>query len=334
MELKTFAILRRSGSEKFAWTRGSSSPGWTALMVDSNSRIGLNASRRITKLATRIAARPIASRPSRKGSRERPEKFSVISGPLTAPAAMITLFATTTFWKVVRFRCHHRGSNEGLTAHFRHRFEAVCARDLGSVMPWRIQVFTRCQLALCRPGIGYRYRCNTAPSPLFSGPLPQRPAFFCQPGSRGYLSSPGDRKIAETNGGQFPVPVKHPRDRAPEQCRPPLNGLVGDQRRQIGEARTRRRDRWLLGQPHFVAAGRLPNLEYQEFPRPVRHLQGFLILAPWIPGVLESHRHRRFRGRGPVEVENGALDGAHERAHVCIAMRVRRQAAFADEFGR
>src|ERR1700694_3937598 len=133
MELQTFAILRRSGSEKFAWTRGSSSPGWTALMVDSNSRIGLDASRRITKFATRIAAKPIASRPSRKGSRERPEKFSVISGPLTAPAAMMTLFATTTFWKVVRFRCHHRGSNEGLTAHFRHRFEAVFGWDLRSV---------------------------------------------------------------------------------------------------------------------------------------------------------------------------------------------------------
>jgi hypothetical protein len=27
----------------------------------------------------------------------RPEKFSVISGPMTAPTTMIALFATTTF---------------------------------------------------------------------------------------------------------------------------------------------------------------------------------------------------------------------------------------------
>src|ERR1700736_4554114 len=102
-------------------------------MVDSSSRIGLNASRRIRKLATRIAARPIASSSTKKGNRVRPEKFRVIRGPLMAPAAMITLLATTTFWNVVRFRCHHRGSNEGLTAHFRHRSEALFGPDLRSV---------------------------------------------------------------------------------------------------------------------------------------------------------------------------------------------------------
>src|SRR6202011_5031884 len=102
-------------------------------MVDSSSRIGLKASRRIRKVATRNAARPIASSSTKKGNRVRPEKFKVIRGPVTAPAAMITLLATTTFWNVVRFRCHHRGSNEGLTAHFRHRFEAVFGSDLRSV---------------------------------------------------------------------------------------------------------------------------------------------------------------------------------------------------------
>jgi hypothetical protein len=44
-----------------------------------------------------MATSPIASRPSKNGSRVRPEKFSVISGPLIAPAAMMALLATTTF---------------------------------------------------------------------------------------------------------------------------------------------------------------------------------------------------------------------------------------------
>src|SRR5258708_32232040 len=127
-------------------------------MVDSRSRRGLEASRRIRKLATRIAARPIASRPSKKGNRERPEKFRVISGPLTAPAAMITLFATTTFWKVVRFRCHHRGSNERLTAHFSHRSEAVFSRDLRSVGAVPHSGLHPMPVPLRGPRIGYSYR--------------------------------------------------------------------------------------------------------------------------------------------------------------------------------
>src|SRR5438094_9483211 len=67
-----------------------------------------------------MATSPMASRPSKNGNRVRPEKFSVISGPLPGPAAMMALFATTTFWNVVRLRCHHRGSNEVLTIHSRH----------------------------------------------------------------------------------------------------------------------------------------------------------------------------------------------------------------------
>ena|SRR5438270_2043807 len=141
MELKTVAIRRRSGSEKLAWTRGSSNPGWTAPIVDSSSRIGLKASRRIRKLATRMAISPMASRASRKGKRVRPEKFSVISGPLMAPAVMMALFATTTFWKVVRFRCHQRGSNDVLTPHFRHRFADAFDGWGNRLEPARIQVY-------------------------------------------------------------------------------------------------------------------------------------------------------------------------------------------------
>ena len=66
------------------------------------------------KFATRMAIRPIASSPIRKGSR-LPETFTVINGPMMAPMTMMALFATTTFWNVVRLRCHHRGSSGRLT---------------------------------------------------------------------------------------------------------------------------------------------------------------------------------------------------------------------------
>src|ERR1700730_4797476 len=148
-------------------------------MVDSNSRIGLNASRRIRKLATRIAARPIASRPSRKGSRERPEKFRVISGPVIAPAAMMTLFATTTFWKVVRFRCHHRGSNEGLTAHFRYRSAAVFGWDLRSVAAAAHSGLHPMAGAVRRPLYWVEIGCiHSLPPPLLAGRFPSGPHFL------------------------------------------------------------------------------------------------------------------------------------------------------------
>jgi len=44
-----------------------------------------------------MATKPTASRMSRNGRRERPEKFKAISGPLNAPIAMIALFAIATF---------------------------------------------------------------------------------------------------------------------------------------------------------------------------------------------------------------------------------------------
>src|SRR6202165_3828470 len=148
-------------------------------MVDSSSRIGLKASRRIRKFATRIAARPIASSSTKKGNRVRPEKFRVIRGPPMAPAAMITLLATTTFWNVVRFRCHHRGSNEGLTAHFRHRSEALFGPDLRSVTAVALSGLHPMAGAVSRPTGWVKIDLHTfAPSPLFSGPLPQRPAFL------------------------------------------------------------------------------------------------------------------------------------------------------------
>src|SRR2546426_12672827 len=124
-------------------------------MVDSSSRIGLNANRRITKLATRMATSPMARRPSRNGRRVRPEKFRVVSGPLTAPAAMMALFATTTFWNVVRLRCHHRGANEILTIHSRHAFESDF--ELGPpnrFRPGRNQVRAGCPTPVERPQTG------------------------------------------------------------------------------------------------------------------------------------------------------------------------------------
>jgi hypothetical protein len=49
------------------------------------------------KFTTRMARRPTASRMSRNGSRDRPEKLRAIKGPLKAPMTMIALFATATF---------------------------------------------------------------------------------------------------------------------------------------------------------------------------------------------------------------------------------------------
>src|SRR5205823_11354944 len=144
----------------------------------SSSRIGLKASRRMRKLATRMATSPMASRPSKDGNLVRPEKFRVISGPLTAPAAMMALFATTTFWKVVRFRCHHRGSNEILTIHSRHRSET----NLNS-MPESVQAGAQSG-ARRMPGADHpaanwvEIRVRRSSLPLFCGPFPQRPAFF------------------------------------------------------------------------------------------------------------------------------------------------------------
>src|SRR2546430_9877903 len=176
MVLKTVAIRRRSGSEKFVWTRGSSSPGCTALIVDSSSRIGLKASRRIRKLPTRMATGPIASRPRKKGNGVRREKFSVISGPLIAPAAMMALFATTTFWNVVRLRCHHRGSNEVLTIHSRHGLEGDF--ELGppnQFRPKRNQVRAGCRTLVNAPQTGYRYAGANHPPPPFAARLPNGP---------------------------------------------------------------------------------------------------------------------------------------------------------------
>src|SRR2546429_8904649 len=177
MVLKTVAIRRRSGSEKFVGTRGSSSPGCTALIVDSSSRIGLKASRRIRKLATRRQTSPMARRPSKTGNRVRPKKFSVISGPLTGPAAMMALFATTTFWNVVRLRCHHRGSNEVLTIHSRHGLEGDF--ELGppnQFTPKRNQVRAGGRTLVNAPQTGDRYDWVYPPSPSFCGPVPLRPA--------------------------------------------------------------------------------------------------------------------------------------------------------------
>src|SRR5438094_9108146 len=186
MVLKTVAIRRRSGSEKFVWTRGSSSPGCTALIVDSSSRIGLKASRRIRKLATRMATSPMASRPSKNGNRVRPEKFTVISGLLTAPAAMMALFATTTFWNVVRLRCHHRGSNEVLTIHSRHgfggRLELVPPNQF---RPKRNQVRAGCRTLVNAPQTGYRYDWGRPTLPLLLRAVSPTARFFFSTGGNG-----------------------------------------------------------------------------------------------------------------------------------------------------
>src|SRR5438094_7637997 len=229
MVLKTVAIRRRSGSEKLVWTRGSSRPGCTAPIVDSSSRIGLKASRRMRKLATRMATSPMASRPSKDGNLVRPEKFRVISGPLTAPAAMMAPFATTTFWKVVRFRCHHRGSNEILTIHSRHRSETNLNSIPESVQAGAQSGARRMPDADHPAANWVRIRVRRSSLPLFCGPFPQRPAFSFQAAeSVRENSSDGFAQLRLRAG--HPCHRRHDRRTRKARLLPPVAG-----RRRVGQ---------------------------------------------------------------------------------------------------
>src|ERR1700730_1323298 len=147
-------------------------------MIDSSSRIGFNASRRIRKLATRMASSPIASSPIKNGSLVRPEKFKVISGPVMGPTAMMALLAMATFWNVVRFRCHQRGSNDALTPHSRHGFEAAFRLVFESVAAGGHSGADPMPLADKRDADWVQILVRSIPSPLLAGRSPSGPHFY------------------------------------------------------------------------------------------------------------------------------------------------------------